>query len=1067
GSGTVTSLPEGINCGADCSESYPVNTWVTLTAQAEPGSIFTGWGGDCAYCGQDNSCGIDITSDMICTASFEQSSQTYNLIIEKSGTGSGTVTSWPEGINCGEDCSESYPVNTWVTLTAHAEPGSIFTGWAGDPDCLDGQVLMVNDITCRAVFSLPSEYWIKTFGTENSEGIGSALTLPDGGIVIAGESSGDILVMKLDSDGFIQWQSTYDNNDNYDEPDKIFKTSDGYIITGRSEGQTISTVILKLDDNGTVSFAKALPTDGILKTILEEEDGYIIGGAIFNGTDYDGLVFKLSKDGSTIQWAKNYSTSEGKNEGFLSIKKLSTGGYIGAGAYDLQFDQYGELSSAKIWVVKTDDQGNILWQKDYGYGIAKIVEEVDNSFVVGAIGVFDNNVEMLLINLDENGGVLWAKSYGGPQTEEIMDLMVDTDGYAIAGRTESITGNSDGIILKIDTQGNILWQKYYDSENPGDEAVTINSLDGAYIVAGIYGMNWNDIIVAKINPSDGGINEPNCSVYADANLAVNNQTIIPSDTQANAMTQTVSLSDIQITQATSNLIEIQKCPSGIYFLDVWISGNGTVTSNPPGISCGYDCLEFYPQGTAVTLTAQAEPGSIFTGWGGDCGDCSQNNWCEVDITSDMICTASFEPSSQTYSLTVSKSGTGSGTIMSGDGGINCGNDCNETYPVNTDIILTAQAEPGSLFIGWSDDCSSCGNNTQCNIIMDGDKTCTATFAPILQITASATGNGSGSIHSNPSGISFNYPANNSGSGYFAYNSNVVITAQADTGSTASWNGTCASAGGTESGNGTVTATCTFTALDTDKTVTATFTLNQYNLTVTKAGTGSGTVNATGCTLEWNGNTGTCTADHGTQIILTGVGDWGSVFEGWSEGTGSAVNCSGTSNCTFTITEDSGVTASFRKITAIKLLSPNGGEIIPSGSTYPVKWEAPANTHHFTLKLSMDNGMTWTTIASNITGNTYDWTVPVPANNKRKCLIKVIAFNSSNVKIGADRSDGTFTIEVVKLNEPNGGESLKSGDSYEIKWTTNATKKPVSKVILSYTLNGGLTWKAIDMTGDPS
>lgn len=41
--------------------------------------------------------------------------------------------------------------------------------------------------------------------------------------------------MKLDSDGLIKWQKTYDNNGSYDEPDKIFKTSDGYIITERSK----------------------------------------------------------------------------------------------------------------------------------------------------------------------------------------------------------------------------------------------------------------------------------------------------------------------------------------------------------------------------------------------------------------------------------------------------------------------------------------------------------------------------------------------------------------------------------------------------------------------------------------------------------------------------------------------------------------------------------------------------------------------------------------------------------------------------------------------------------------
>lgn len=58
--------------------------------------------------------------------------QTSTLSITKAGTGGGTVTSSPAGINCGTDCSESYSNNQAVTLTATEDTGSIFTGWGGD-----------------------------------------------------------------------------------------------------------------------------------------------------------------------------------------------------------------------------------------------------------------------------------------------------------------------------------------------------------------------------------------------------------------------------------------------------------------------------------------------------------------------------------------------------------------------------------------------------------------------------------------------------------------------------------------------------------------------------------------------------------------------------------------------------------------------------------------------------------------------------------------------------------------------------------------------------------------------
>lgn len=86
------------------------------------------------------------------TAVFTRSSAL--LTVTKAGPGSGTVTSSPPGINCGPDCSDSYAVNTPVTLTASPAPGSTVAGWSGDPDCADGSVTMNASKTCTATFNL-------------------------------------------------------------------------------------------------------------------------------------------------------------------------------------------------------------------------------------------------------------------------------------------------------------------------------------------------------------------------------------------------------------------------------------------------------------------------------------------------------------------------------------------------------------------------------------------------------------------------------------------------------------------------------------------------------------------------------------------------------------------------------------------------------------------------------------------------------------------------------------------------------------------------------------------------
>jgi hypothetical protein len=152
------------------------------------------------------------------------------------------------------------------------------------------------------------------------------------------------------------------------------------------------------------------------------------------------------------------------------------------------------------------------------------------------------------------------------------------------------------------------------------------------------------------------------------------------------------------------------------------------------------------------------------------------------------------------------------------------------------------------------------------------------------------------------------------------------------------------------------------------------------------------------------------------------------------------------------------------------MTPDGYEVIPSGSEYTISWDAALTAVTFNLVLSLDQGATWNPIpgAQDITGNTFAWGVPRPRSNKKRCFIKVTCFDSNGKRVGSDRSAAPFTIEVVNVTSPNGGESLKSGTPYKITWATNGTKLPVSRVKLYYTKDGGTTWLQIPakITGNP-
>jgi hypothetical protein len=155
------------------------------------------------------------------------------------------------------------------------------------------------------------------------------------------------------------------------------------------------------------------------------------------------------------------------------------------------------------------------------------------------------------------------------------------------------------------------------------------------------------------------------------------------------------------------------------------------------------------------------------------------------------------------------------------------------------------------------------------------------------------------------------------------------------------------------------------------------------------------------------------------------------------------------------------------VTGIRLLAPNGGEVLPSGSTFSISWGAPPQAEGFDLLYSMDRGRTWESIAQGLTSTTHDWTVPVPGNNTSTCLVRVIGFNSEGMTLGSDRSNAPFTIEVVRVTSPERGETLISGDVKEITWITHETIRPVASVEILLSQDRETRWRSLaKLAGNP-
>ena len=191
-------------------------------------------------------------------------------------------------------------------------------------------------------------------------------------------------------------------------------------------------------------------------------------------------------------------------------------------------------------------------------------------------------------------------------------------------------------------------------------------------------------------------------------------------------------------------------------------GSGQVTSVPAGIDCGATCSTVLSNGTQITLSAIADPGSRFVGWTN--GACSGTGNCSLTVNGTTQVTALFQSGNLT--INVSKAGTGTGTITSTNGVINCGATCSGIFNPSFGISLVATPSPGMVFVGWSHTCSSAST---CNISASNNVAVTATFTDPAAPTApgapalmqAVAGDGSAMLV-------FAVPANNGGSPITGY-----------------------------------------------------------------------------------------------------------------------------------------------------------------------------------------------------------------------------------------------------------------------------------------------------------
>jgi hypothetical protein len=379
--------------------------------------------------------------------------------------------------------------------------------------------------------------------------------------VIGNHGLNDIWVVKLNNSGAIEWQKCYGGSFN-DYGNDIQQTSDGgYIVCGSTNSNDGDVVgfhgnptyanynyndffILKITNTGSIQWKKSLGGNGDEKafSVTQSNDGgFIISGYTntnnngdvsgynpnnLSSSSTDAWVVKLNSSGNFV-WKKCFGDNE--DDELTNIKELNDGSLLFAGTTESYIGN-GNHGSTDFWLVKTDANGVVQWQKLFGGSGRDIFKSLEvtsdqgfiltgetfshNGDVSNTLNFTSSYSDIWVLKLDAIGNIEWQRCYGGTMSESGNDIIQTSDGgFAITGNTTSFNGNvsynygsQDFWLLKINSTGFLVWQKSLGGTNDDVSNSLVATADGGFVLAGYIESNdYNSTITGALGNGDGWV----------------------------------------------------------------------------------------------------------------------------------------------------------------------------------------------------------------------------------------------------------------------------------------------------------------------------------------------------------------------------------------------------------------------------------------------------------------------------------------------------------------------------------------------------------------------------------
>jgi hypothetical protein len=368
-------------------------------------------------------------------------------------------------------------------------------------------------MTCISEATVGQVTFQKTFGSPNADAGNYVQQTSDGGYIIAGFATNfiagagqDAYLVKTDANGSLQWSKTYGGT--VDEvASSVNQTSDGgYIISGYRNnlpnGLGAFGFLLRTDVNGDTLWTKTFIDLSLESAEQTADGGFIVAGfnSSLGGSTKPAYLIKLDDQGNVL-WEKAYSQYALYND-LTFTHQTADGNYI---TCSYMYDPTGGGYYAPI-IIKSNTAGDTLWTKGFGgTHIYSIQQTNDGGYIIGGDYNNGNQYVGVIVKINANGKMVWSKQFG--TNVKVQSVQQKSNGEYIAILID-VYPISNAYLLHIDGNGTFLWSKEF-------KVTDIKSLkqtkDAGFVIVGTTTIGKsNDIYLLKTDSNGTG----NCNAVS-------------------------------------------------------------------------------------------------------------------------------------------------------------------------------------------------------------------------------------------------------------------------------------------------------------------------------------------------------------------------------------------------------------------------------------------------------------------------------------------------------------------------------------------------------------------------